>query len=668
MNGTIRQILGLGVVCLMLAGVSVGQERPGQTTVATPSATETLVEHNTGGDIDLSVLRAMIEDVRPAATPSAIVTPDSDRGPVGPLPAAPILDAASTRVNVQALLTDNQGEPLPGPTVDLSFSLYNSGGGVVQGPFTLNNVPIDNGIINVQVPVSAASFNGDYRELGMSVDGGAELSPRVRLSAVPYAYRVDRVASEELDDAIILGGPGANGELTVYNHSFAQRETVKLDGINNHVATFLDDGALSARMGGHETGRISLRDDGTGESNDQTILLDAGLDSGGRILLADTDGDNHLSLTGDAGTVNVEDSVNVFEELNGELNATLRRTGFGGQLLVTDPTGTDGVLISGNPLTGGGIGEFYQGDGSIGVQILADAVSGSVLGMHSNSGAMTISLDSEDVNSGGALATFKNSNNDTTIALNADVSDAGRIRLRNADEQVTLQLDANGNGQNMGRLTLSDSDSPVVELFSHSNLGSCLEMSDIDGTNTVSIYSSWSGGEDGGGRLIVRDADGTTAFDANAETGVTKTRVLEITGGADLSEQFDVGGGEASPGTVVCIDPANAGQLIVCDQSYDRTVAGIVSGAGGVKTGMMMGQRDSVADGALPVALTGRVYVQANTSAGAIQPGDLLTTSGVPGFAMKVTDHGRAQGAIIGKAMTELCDGTGLVLVLVSLQ
>jgi hypothetical protein len=35
---------------------------------------------------------------------------------------------------------------------------------------------------------------------------------------------------------------------------------------------------------------------------------------------------------------------------------------------------------------------------------------------------------------------------------------------------------------------------------------------------------------------------------------------------------------------------------------------------------------------------------------------------------MKVTDHAKAQGAIIGKAMTALAEGRGLVLVLVTLQ
>jgi hypothetical protein len=35
---------------------------------------------------------------------------------------------------------------------------------------------------------------------------------------------------------------------------------------------------------------------------------------------------------------------------------------------------------------------------------------------------------------------------------------------------------------------------------------------------------------------------------------------------------------------------------------------------------------------------------------------------------MKVTDFARAQGAIVGKAMSSLFEGRGLVLVLVNLQ
>ncbi len=180
-----------------------------------------------------------------------------------------------------------------------------------------------------------------------------------------------------------------------------------------------------------------------------------------------------------------------------------------------------------------------------------------------------------------------------------------------------------------------------------------------------------------------------------SDSGYTKVAVLEITGGADFSEKFEVTDGlpqcrdregagcnqyrdregaglnegtSPQPGMVVSIDPANPGKLVISNKPYDPAVAGIVSGAGGVRPGMLMAQADSAADGDLPVALSGRVYCLCDASSGEIRPGDLLTTSSRPGHAMKAADRDRAAGAVIGKAMTPLAEGTGLVLVLVSLQ
>jgi hypothetical protein len=152
--------------------------------------------------------------------------------------------------------------------------------------------------------------------------------------------------------------------------------------------------------------------------------------------------------------------------------------------------------------------------------------------------------------------------------------------------------------------------------------------------------------------------------------GVTHTKVLEILGGSDLSEKFDVRDEPEAvePGTVVSIDPDHEGRLLVAREPYDRRVAGVISGAGGVRTGMLMGQQGSVADGDHPVALTGRVYCRATTANGPIRPGDLLTTSDLPGHAMRADDPLRAQGAVLGKAMGSLEQGEGLVLILVGLQ
>jgi len=170
---------------------------------------------------------------------------------------------------------------------------------------------------------------------------------------------------------------------------------------------------------------------------------------------------------------------------------------------------------------------------------------------------------------------------------------------------------------------------------------------------------------------FIRCVDATTSQFWIDNSGTTHTRVLEILGGSDLSEKFEVeadGDGQLEPGTVVSIDPRHEGRLMVSDKPYDRRVAGIVSGAGGVKAGMIMGQEGSVAGGSHPVALTGRVYCRATTIHGPIRPGDLLTTSPVAGHAMRVDDPARAAGAILGKAMGTLERGEGLVLVLVGLQ
>jgi hypothetical protein len=151
--------------------------------------------------------------------------------------------------------------------------------------------------------------------------------------------------------------------------------------------------------------------------------------------------------------------------------------------------------------------------------------------------------------------------------------------------------------------------------------------------------------------------------------GTTRTGVLQITGGSDLAELFEIAAKESvKPGMVVAIDPANLGQLRLADKAYDRMVAGIISGANGLTPGLTMTQTERTVEGTLPVALTGRVYSWADASNGPIQPGDLLTTSDLPGHAMKVTDYARAQGAIIGKAMSSLETGRGSVLVLVTLQ
>jgi hypothetical protein len=135
---------------------------------------------------------------------------------------------------------------------------------------------------------------------------------------------------------------------------------------------------------------------------------------------------------------------------------------------------------------------------------------------------------------------------------------------------------------------------------------------------------------------------------------------------ADFAEDFQVAAGDAvEPGTVMALD--ENGALRPSDRSYDRKVAGVISGAGDYRPGLIL-DRQSSSEGRLPLALVGKVYCKVDAAYGPIEVGDLLTTSPTPGHAMKASDPAQAFGAVIGKALRPLKSGQALVPILVSLQ
>jgi len=108
------------------------------------------------------------------------------------------------------------------------------------------------------------------------------------------------------------------------------------------------------------------------------------------------------------------------------------------------------------------------------------------------------------------------------------------------------------------------------------------------------------------------------------------------------------------------------GSLRVCDEAYDKRVAGVVSGAGALKPAIVLDQ--GAAEIGVPLALTGKVHCKADAEGAPIEVGDLLTTSGTEGHAMKASDAGRTLGSILGKALAPLAEGRGLIPVLVALN
>ena len=165
-------------------------------------------------------------------------------------------------------------------------------------------------------------------------------------------------------------------------------------------------------------------------------------------------------------------------------------------------------------------------------------------------------------------------------------------------------------------------------------------------------------GEDGD--LYVKNDQGVTTIHLSGQTGDI---ILE---NADAAEEFDVAESEPiEPGTVVVIGDDDT--LHQSTHSYDTRVAGVVTGAGDWRPGIILGRRRS-SRSRMPIALMGKVACKVDATSSPIAVGDLLTTSPTPGHAMKASEPLRAFGTVIGKALKSQHGGTGLIPILVALQ
>jgi hypothetical protein len=146
---------------------------------------------------------------------------------------------------------------------------------------------------------------------------------------------------------------------------------------------------------------------------------------------------------------------------------------------------------------------------------------------------------------------------------------------------------------------------------------------------------------------------------------------VEVTGdirltNADCAEDFDIAGADRmEPGTVMVL--GQEGALCESRVAYDKRVAGVISGAGDYKPAIVLDKRRTPGN-RQPIALMGKTFCKVDAQFGAIEVGDLLTTSPTPGHAMKTGDPLRAFGAVIGKALRPVAEGRRLIPILIALQ
>jgi hypothetical protein len=196
-----------------------------------------------------------------------------------------------------------------------------------------------------------------------------------------------------------------------------------------------------------------------------------------------------------------------------------------------------------------------------------------------------------------------------------------------------------------------------------------LRLQTRDGRDRIRLDAAqaniWLGGNGADGDLAIFSNTGDNKTAGNASIHLNGQDGDIILRNADCAEEFDSAAPAPEPGSVMSLD--ELGRLQPSRTAYDKRVAGVVSGAGDYSPGILLDRQQSMTPRAA-VALAGKTYCKVDAQYGAIEVGDLLTTSPTPGHAMKASDLTRSFGAVIGKALRPLASGTGLIPVLVALQ
>jgi hypothetical protein len=569
---------------------------------------------------------------------------------------------------------------------DVRFALFtSSGGGSAVAVVTNLNVAVSNGLFTTLVDFGAAVFDGTpyWLELAVRTNGGggfSVLSPRQDLTAAPYAIYASKAgqASGVAPGTVSLAGLNTNSVDTRYVLKSGDTMSGALTAPSLRGSSFVTTPSLIG------SNSLAIRSGG-----DIEFIIDANNNPGLLGFFEVFNATSHIFWVNEAGNARVygdfiadgkvtANSIDLGSpSVNGTLNvyrtaANTPAISLFGNLSQISTYGSDGLEQI--RLWGPSYGELLLRNSSpsnqLAVTLSANGISGGYLSLYNSNGLVRARL--RGLNAGGDL-TLYTADGGTGLYLAGDSGGAGLINIYNTNSSVRVLLDGQSTGGG-GEISVRDADgTETIEILGAetADTGGQILMRNASGVNTIQIDSDANG--NGSGYISLYKANGTATIRLEADIGGNgriTTQELQITGGSDLSEQFDIRAAEGAPlpGMVVCIDPLRPGELVVSSKAYDRTVAGVISGAGGVKPGMLMGQAGTKADGKYPVALSGRVYCLADAAHGPIQPGDLLTTSDTPGHAMKVRDPTRAQGAIIGKAMTGLPSGRGLVLVLVALQ
>ena len=530
-------------------------------------------------------------------------------------------------------------------------------------------MPNFNGVVEIQesggggaTTVVLNGDNGDVTVGGNGQDGQLLVANGAGVARFSVDAATGTVTINAADGDPLLTVDGPSGDIVVFR---------KISGTNRKILEFNASGAELFVGGDGNEGDVGVRD----SANNQRIRLDGGL---GDIVIKDANNNTILHFDSSnaglfVGGQNNEGDVVVRDAANkerikldaGEGDITVRNVP--GNAILHFDSANAGLFVGGQ----GNEGDVVVRDGANRQRVKLDGGEGDIW-VKDEKGNLLLHFDSANA------GLFVGGNGNEGDVVVRDGANRERIKLDGAEGDIIVR-DING-------VPWFHFDSEFAALFlgGRGNEGDLVvrdeanrERIKLDGgegdiivrdtANNVLLHfdtefaALFVGGVGNEGDVVVRNGDGNQTIKLDGGQGDI------ILNNADAAEDFAVARAEdAAPGMVMVL--ADDGTLEPCSQAYDRKVVGVVSGAGQYKPGLVFDRGATKDPLRAPISMMGKVACRADASYGRIEIGDLLTTSPRTGCAMKAADPARAFGAVIGKAMSPLDDGEGLVTMLISLQ
>jgi len=346
---------------------------------------------------------------------------------------------------------------------------------------------------------------------------------------------------------------------------------------------------------------------------------------------------------------------------------------FDGSLAVTNNDGEPVVMIDADEqslrlLTPGG-DVLVELDGADRALNLGGAGDDGDIFISNEAGKRTIHLGGEDarislggqgndgdifIKNSGGKHTIHLGGDDARISLGGHGKD-GDVFVRGKDGKDTVHI----NGAERSIIVKNEEGNPLIHLD-----GTAPDLAEGFAALGTPVYFNGEkgiinlGSVGNPGKLMVKGGDLRSSVEIDGEAGDVVLR------NRDCAEDFPVASRDATdPGTVLVVD--DEGRLETCKKACDSRVVGVVSGAGDFRPAIIMG-RDGSAEVSAPIAMAGRVFCKVAAEDAPVAPGDLLTTSSVPGHAMRLPESGgNTCGCLIGKALEPIASGRALIPIMV---